>query len=63
MVNALVKLDEETNKILNIVKAKNSLKDKGQAIDFIAKKYAEEEIDIIKDKGDKKEDFSRTYIH
>ena len=41
MVNALIKLDENTNRVLNIVKAKYGLKDKGQAIQVIVKEYVE----------------------
>lgn len=42
MVNALIELDTDTNRILNVVKAKYDLKDKGEAIEFIVNKYAEE---------------------
>jgi len=41
MVQALVKLNEETNKILNVVKAKNGLKDKAEAIEFVVHKFIE----------------------
>lgn len=43
MVNALVKLDENTNRVLNIVKAQNGLKDKGEAIKFVVDEYIEKE--------------------
>lgn len=43
MVQALVNLDENTNRVLNVVKAKNNLKDKGQAIQFVVRKYIEDE--------------------
>ncbi|MBU2616713.1 MAG: DUF2683 family protein [Nanoarchaeota archaeon] len=43
MVTALISLDENSNRILNIVKARFGLKDKGEAIDFIIKKYSEDE--------------------
>ena len=43
MVNALVKLDENVNRILNIVKARHGFKDKSEAIDFIIKRFVEEE--------------------
>jgi hypothetical protein len=39
MVNALVKINENTNRVLSIVKAENNLKDKGEAIDFIVHTY------------------------
>ena len=42
MVNALIKLDENTNRILNVVKAKYDFRDKGEAIEFVVNKYAEE---------------------
>ena len=41
MVQALVELDENTNRVLNIVKAKFSLKDKGEAIQFVVSEYIE----------------------
>lgn len=43
MVMALIELDSETNKILNIVKAKYGLKDKGQAIQLIVKKFQDKD--------------------
>jgi hypothetical protein len=39
MVKAIVILDERTNRILNILKAKHGLKDKSQAINLMAKQY------------------------
>ena len=39
MVQALVELDNNTNRVLNIVKAKFSLKDKGEAIKFVVSEY------------------------
>jgi hypothetical protein len=41
MVQALVTLDKDTNRVLNVVKAKYDLKDKGQAIQVLAKQYVE----------------------
>jgi hypothetical protein len=35
MVQATIKISEDSNQILNIVKAKYKLKDKSTAIDFI----------------------------
>ena len=46
MIQALVKLDENTNRVLNIVKAKYGLKDKGEAIEFVVNKYSEEEPEL-----------------
>ncbi|MAG15864.1 antitoxin [Candidatus Woesearchaeota archaeon] len=43
MVKALIKLDENTNRALNVVKAKYDLNDKGEAIEFVVSKYIEEE--------------------
>jgi hypothetical protein len=39
MVKAIVILDERTNRILNILKAKHGLKDKSQAINLMAQQY------------------------
>ncbi|MFH1257077.1 MAG: DUF2683 family protein [Candidatus Diapherotrites archaeon] len=39
---AIVKLDEEANKVINIVKAKYGLKDKSEAINMMAQEYEEE---------------------
>jgi len=41
MVQAIIKIDEHTNRILNVVKAKFGLKDKSEAIDMVAKQYEE----------------------
>ena len=43
MVQALIELDENTNRVLNVVKAKYGLKDKGKAIELVVQKYIEEE--------------------
>ncbi|MBI3033985.1 DUF2683 family protein [Candidatus Woesearchaeota archaeon] len=43
MVQALVELDENTNRVLNIVKAKFNLKDKGEAIKLVVSEYIEVE--------------------
>jgi valyl-tRNA synthetase len=43
MVQALVEIDENTNRVLNVVKAKYGLKDKGEAIQIVVEKYIEEE--------------------
>jgi len=43
MVSALIKINEDVNRILNFVKAKYGFKDKGEVIEFITKKYAEQE--------------------
>ena len=46
MVNALVKLDEKTNRVLNVVKAAHDLKDKGEAIEFVVRKFVEHEPEL-----------------
>ncbi len=42
MVKAMIDINEEANKVLNIIKAKYGLKDKSEAINLIAMQYAEE---------------------
>ncbi|MBT4870646.1 MAG: DUF2683 family protein [Candidatus Diapherotrites archaeon] len=39
MVQALVTIDNNTNRVLNVIKAKFDLKDKGQAIKVLADQY------------------------
>ncbi len=41
MVSALIELDDNTNRVLSVVKAKFSLKDKGEAVRFVVKEYVE----------------------
>jgi hypothetical protein len=41
MVKAIVDIDEETNKLLNTLKAQHALKDKSQAINKLAEEYRE----------------------
>lgn len=48
MVQALVKLNEDTNRVLNVVKAKHGLKDKAQAIEFVVHRYVEFEEPELK---------------
>lgn len=43
MVQALVQIDDNTNRVLNIVKAKYGLTDKGEAIELVVNKYIEKE--------------------
>ncbi|MFH0978594.1 MAG: DUF2683 family protein [Candidatus Woesearchaeota archaeon] len=42
MVQAIIRIDEDTNRVLNIVKAKYGLKDKSAAINIMAHQYKEE---------------------
>ena len=39
MVQAVINIEEETNRVLNIVKAKYGLKDKSDAINLVAQEY------------------------
>ena len=39
MVQAIIKISERTNRVLNIVKAKYGLKDKSEAINTMAEEY------------------------
>ena len=39
MVKAIVEIDEEANKVINVLKAQYGLKDKSQAINEMAKQY------------------------
>jgi len=41
MVQAVINIDEDTNRVLNIVKAKFGLKDKSQAISLVVGEYKE----------------------
>ena len=41
MVQAVINIDERTNRILNIVKAKHGLKDKSEAINLVVGEYEE----------------------
>ena len=43
MVSALIEIDDNTNRVLSVVKAKYGLRDKGEAIQFVVNKYVEEE--------------------
>lgn len=74
MVNALIKLNENTNRVLNVVKAKYGFRDKGEAVEFVVEKYIELEeepelkpefIEKIREleeqKNIKVKDFSKRY--
>jgi hypothetical protein len=41
MVQAIINIEDHTNRILNIIKAKYGLKDKSAAIDMMATEYEE----------------------
>jgi len=74
MTQALIKLNENINRVLNMVKAKYDLKDKSDAIEFIVKKYIEYENEpelkpefiekinkIKKEKSIRVDDFAKRY--
>jgi len=74
MTQALIKLNENINRVLNIVKAKYDLKDKSETIEFIVKKYIEYENEpelkpefierinkIKKEKSIRVDDFAERY--
>lgn len=42
MVQAIINIEDETNRVLNIVKAKFGLKDKSEAINIMAEQYEKE---------------------
>jgi len=42
MVQAIINISKETNRVLNILKAKYDLKNKSQAIDRMAKEYQQD---------------------
>jgi hypothetical protein len=42
MVTAIINIDERTNRVLNVVKARFGLKDKSQAIEVMAEQYEQE---------------------
>ena len=41
MVQAMINIDERSNRVLNIIKAKYGFKDKSQTIDFVMSNYEE----------------------
>jgi hypothetical protein len=45
MVTARIKMNEYTNKVLNVVKAKYGLKDKSEALDTFANMYGDEFVE------------------
>ena len=74
MIQALIKLNDNINRVLNIVKAKYDLKDKSETIEFIVKKYIEYENEpelkpefiekinkIKKEKSIRVDDFAKRY--
>ena len=45
MVQAIINIDDSTNKILSVIKAKYGLKDESDTIDFIVAEYEEEMLE------------------
>lgn len=45
MVKAIIDIEEKTNRVINIVKAKYGLKDKSQALNIIVKHFEECELE------------------
>ncbi len=45
MVKAIIDIDESANRILNIVKAKENLKDKSEVLNLILKTYGKEMLE------------------
>ncbi len=46
MVQAIVDLNKKTNYVINLIKAKYSLKDKSQAINKLVEEYSNEILDF-----------------
>lgn len=42
VVNAMIKISDQANQILNIVKARHNLKDKSAAIEYVAMSFGED---------------------
>jgi len=45
MVKAIINIDERANRVINIVKAKENLKDKSDAINMIVELYGKEMLE------------------
>jgi hypothetical protein len=45
MVQAVISINEHTNRVLNIVKAKFGLKDKSEAINLVVNEYEQVELE------------------
>ncbi len=74
MVQSLIKIDDATNRVLGVVKAKYGLKDKGEAVVFVVNRYVQEQNEpelrpdfiekirnIEKQKNIKVKDFAKRY--
>ncbi|MBS3071156.1 MAG: hypothetical protein A2639_00540 [Candidatus Staskawiczbacteria bacterium RIFCSPHIGHO2_01_FULL_34_27] len=45
MVKALIELNENINRVLNLIKVKYGFKDKSEAINFVVSKYIDDEAE------------------
>lgn len=45
MVQAMININEEVNRVLNIIKAKYGLKDKSEAINLVVSEYEQESLE------------------
>ena len=45
MVQAVIKIEDRTNRVLNIVKAKYGLKDKSEAINLVVNEYEKNNLE------------------
>lgn len=74
MVHALINLDENTNRVLSIIKAKFGFRDKSEAIKFVVTEYVEMEEEpelkpefiqkmgeIVRQRSIKIDDFAKHY--
>ena len=46
MVQAMIQINDQTNRVLNIIKAKYGLRTKSEAIDAMAEEYEEKLLDL-----------------
>ena len=46
MVKAMINIQDRTNRVLNVIKAKHGLKDKSAAIDKVVGEYEQQFLDI-----------------
>lgn len=74
MVKALIEINDKTNRVINIVKAKYGLKDKSEAITIIVNEYEsniepqlkpeyKEKLNKIKGKHFSRKDFEKKYLN
>tara|TARA_Y100000310_G_C20564620_1_gene754817 strand:+ start:92 stop:325 length:234 start_codon:yes stop_codon:yes gene_type:complete len=61
MVNALIELSDNANRVLNVVRAKFGLKDKSEAVEFVVGKFIEQEAEpeLLSDFVEKMEKIER----